>query len=86
MNYVVAALIAAGGLVAVSWPLLRRNTHDDQVVRDDAALERRIAEYRAALEAHTVCSRCLRANPTDARFCADCGQALQAIEAVEPTK
>ena len=80
MSYLIVALVVLGGLSAVAWPLLRRNRQDDETVRDDAVLERRIAEYRAALTAETLCSRCLRANPTDARYCADCGVALRALE------
>jgi hypothetical protein len=77
MSYVPAALVVIGALVAVAWPLLRRDPLDPAAL-DDAALERRITTYRAALRAGTVCDRCLRENPVNAKFCLECGQVLQA--------
>ncbi len=79
MNYAVVALVGLTALAVVAWPLLRRGD-SDSVIRDDATLERRIADYRAALQADTVCSRCLRDNPADARYCAECGNALREIQ------
>jgi len=43
---------------------------------DDAALEREIARYRAALRAGTLCPRCRFPNPDASRHCADCGRRL----------
>jgi hypothetical protein len=77
MSYVAAALLVIGALVAVAWPLLRRDPLDPAAL-DDTALERRITTYRAALRAGTVCDRCLRENPANAKFCLECGRAFRA--------
>jgi hypothetical protein len=75
MTYIMAALVVIGALAAVAWPLLRRD-RTDPVFLDDAALEQRITSYRTALKNGTVCPRCLRDNPDNARFCLECGRAL----------
>ncbi|MEX2284445.1 MAG: zinc ribbon domain-containing protein [Gemmatimonadota bacterium] len=75
MTYLMAALIVVGALAAVAWPLFRRDP-TDPVVLDDAALEHRITSYRTALQNGTVCNRCLRDNPADAKFCLECGLQL----------
>ena len=41
---------------------------------------RYISDYRAALKADTVCDKCLRDNPANARYCAECGNLLREIE------
>jgi hypothetical protein len=82
MTYLVAALVVAAALAAVAWPLFRNEPNDVSRL-DDERLEARITQYREALTAHTVCHRCLRDNPTDARYCAECGNRLQEIEEVK---
>jgi len=47
------------------------------------ALEAEVARYRDALLANTLCRRCGEANPTDAKFCGECGKALAASDAQE---
>ncbi len=75
MTYIVAAVMVLGALAAVAWPLLRRDSADPAFL-DDTALEQRINAYRAALNNRTVCHRCLRDNPANAKFCMECGLAL----------
>ncbi|MGH7471342.1 MAG: hypothetical protein ACRENP_25615 [Longimicrobiales bacterium] len=78
MSYVLVAAIVLTAVAAVAWPLLRRSP--DQLAQlDDAALEARITAYRSALKADTVCPRCLRDNPNEAHYCADCGMRLNEI-------
>jgi predicted amidophosphoribosyltransferase len=79
MTYVLVGAIVLAAFVAVAWPILRREDNDDAGL-SDTAMEHRINEYRGALKAETVCKRCLRANPTDARYCAECGNPLREIE------
>src|SRR5262245_44022342 len=79
MTYVLVGAIVLAAFAAVAWPFLRREDNDVAGF-NDTAMEHRIEEYRTALKADTVCKRCLRANPTDARYCAECGNLLQEIE------
>lgn len=69
---VLVIILGAIAIGAVLFPLLvGRERYED-----GAALDADIRRYRAALEADTVCGRCKHANPADARFCANCGRAL----------
>jgi hypothetical protein len=79
MNYIVIAVIVLAALAAVLWPLLKRDPRQP-VSMDDETLENRIADYRAALKADTVCDKCLRDNPANAHYCAECGNLLREIE------
>ena len=67
-------VITAGALALVAWPIIHRRTGRPVVRPDDARLEARIAEYRAALARGGVCERCLYPNPEGARYCASCGR------------
>ena len=75
MTYVVAALMVMAALAAIAWPIIRRDSADTALLNDEA-LERRIAGYRAALRTSTVCERCLRDNPANAKFCMECGHRM----------
>lgn len=76
---VVVAGIVLAVLAFVLWPMLaKRGAAAAGHVVDVDRLERRIADYRAALRRGTVCEQCLFANPEGARFCADCGTRLSA--------
>lgn len=66
---VILGVIALG---AVAYPLLVGRER----YADAAELEADIRRYREALAAGTVCPRCRHPNPGDARFCAECGRAL----------
>jgi hypothetical protein len=79
MSYLLVAAIVLAALAAVAWPFLQRASVEPAQLDDDA-LEARITAYRTALKAGTVCSQCLRDNPGDARFCADCGTRLRPID------
>jgi hypothetical protein len=79
MIYVLLGAIVLAAIAAVAWPLLRREGDGLDALNDDA-IEERIEEYRSALKADTVCNRCLRANPEDARYCAECGALLREME------
>jgi hypothetical protein len=46
-------------------------------------IELEIQRYRTALRAGTLCSKCGQANPSDSRFCFECGAALPLTEAQE---
>lgn len=59
-------------------PVLEPAATGDAAV-DDAAIDREVERYRAALRAGTLCVRCRFANPADARFCADCGKRLPGV-------
>ena len=76
MTYVIAALMVMAALTAIAWPIIRRDSADTARL-DDEALEGRIAGYRAALRTGTVCERCLRDNPANAKFCMECGQRMK---------
>ena len=65
----ILGVIAVG---AVAYPLLVGRAR----YADAGDLETDIQRYREALVADTVCPRCRHANAPDARFCAECGRAL----------
>lgn len=69
---VVIVILGVIALGAVAYPLLvGRERYDDA---DE--LEAEIRRYREALAAGTVCHRCQHPNGPDARYCAECGRAL----------
>ena len=74
---VVAGIVLAVGAFVV-WPMFaaRQAQAVAANVIDDARIEARIGEYRAALRRRTVCDSCLFANVDGARFCAECGARL----------
>lgn len=82
MEIAVIMIIVVGTVAAVMLPLLRRQA-GEQLERpaspapDDAALEREIGRYRAALRAGTLCRRCGTANAEGSRYCAECGRRLR---------
>lgn len=55
----------------------------DAAATDDDELELEVKRYRAAVRAHTVCSKCGQANPADSSFCFECGAALPRADARE---
>lgn len=57
---------------AVAYPLLVGRARYDDAAELDADIQR----YRSALAAGTVCPRCRSPNSPEARFCAECGRAL----------
>lgn len=65
----VLAVIAVG---AVLYPVLVGRER----YADAGELEADIRRYREAVQAGTVCGRCRQANPADARYCGECGHAL----------
>jgi hypothetical protein len=68
-------LVVALGIIAVgavAYPLLVGFSRYD----DPAELDADLTRYREALSAGTVCRRCRWANDPSARFCSDCGNAL----------
>lgn len=42
----------------------------------DEQIDQEVARYRKAIRNHTLCERCLTANPVGSRYCADCGRVL----------
>lgn len=66
----VLALIALG---AVAFPVLVGRER----YSDPEELEADIQRYREALDAGTVCPRCRAPSPPGARFCQECGHALE---------
>ncbi|NIP80719.1 MAG: hypothetical protein GWM90_16470 [Gemmatimonadetes bacterium] len=71
-DYLLVIALGAIALGAVAFPFLAGTDRYD----DPAELDADIARYREALDAGTVCARCRHANAPDARFCGDCGRAL----------
>ena len=69
----VLGVIAVG---AVAYPLLVGYAR----YGDPADLEADIEAYREALSADTVCPRCRYPNAPDARYCSECGTALDGDE------
>ena len=69
---ILIVILGVIALAAVAYPVLVGRER----YADADALEADIRRYREALEADTVCARCRHANPPDARFCAECGRAL----------
>ena len=67
---VILGVIALG---AVAYPVLVGRVQ----YADAEELEEDVQRYRTALAAGTVCPRCRHPNAADARFCAECGRALQ---------
>lgn len=43
---------------------------------NDDEIKKEVQRYRAAIEARTLCERCLTANPPKSNFCSECGRAL----------
>ena len=84
MQYIVIGIVVLVAVAAVVYPLIKRNPID-RVIADDARLEARIQSYRAALNAGTVCEHCLRDNPENSRYCAECGRELR-TEVTKGTK
>lgn len=82
MEIILVLLIAAAGVAAVILPAIRGGAARQRPApvrvrfRDNAALDAEVERYRAALRAGTVCARCRFANPSESRFCADCGRPL----------
>ena len=76
---VVGIVLAVGAFVV--WPMVgKRRAHaPGGHVPDEARIEARIGEYRAALRRRTVCDSCLFANAEGARFCAECGSRLPSV-------
>jgi hypothetical protein len=83
VELIIVGVIVLAAVSAVLFPLLRRRPAD-VLPAQPAALEDRIASYRAALLAGTVCDRCLRDNPEGSRYCADCGRELDVATADNP--
>jgi hypothetical protein len=71
-EYLVVFILGIVALGAILFPFLARIARYD----DHADLEADIRRYRQAVAAGTVCRACRAANPTDSRFCTDCGRAL----------
>lgn len=69
-------VIAAVAVGAVLYPIFSGRGSRDTQPLDEGDVEAEVERYRAALRAGTVCFECGRANPEDARFCAECGRAL----------
>ena len=81
-------LVGVAALAAVFYPLMRSDTTpsgdvDVPVARDASAeaspdenIDAEIAQYRDALHAHTICDRCLQANPAGSKYCFECGRTL----------
>lgn len=76
MEIAIIGLIVAAALAAVLYPLLVRGDAKPGERLSEQALNERVARYRAAIKKGTLCERCLTANPSDSRFCSDCGAAL----------
>ena len=72
MTYLMVGLLVLSAIAAVAYPLLNKPAVDPARL-DDATLEQLIASYRAALNAGSVCGRCLRDNPAGANYCLECG-------------
>jgi len=68
----VGLVIALGAVAVVLLPSMRRERAGAPADRD--ALEQRIGRYRTALDAGTVCERCLFPNPPGSAYCAGCGR------------
>ena len=76
---VVVAGIVLAVVAFVVWPMVSKRPRTSGAGAgpvDDARIEARIGEYRAALRRRTVCARCLFPNVEGARFCAECGSPL----------
>lgn len=69
---IMVLILGVIALGAVAYPLLVGRARYD----DAAELDADIRRYREALEAGTVCPRCRSPNSADARFCGECGRAL----------
>lgn len=88
MEIFVLALIGTAAAAAVLAPVILadRSSRTDPTAApepsaDDARIDREVDRYREALRGGTLCDRCLRANPEDSRFCADCGRRLDGTRA-----
>lgn len=71
---ILIAILGIIALGAVAYPVLVGRER----YADPAQLEADIKRYQEAVDAGTVCPRCKQANPADARFCAECGEPLDA--------
>lgn len=79
LRIIVVVVVVAAALGLVLRPMIRRGRRPAaDALPDEKRIEARIHEYRTALEADTVCDRCLQANSADAAFCASCGRPLGA--------
>lgn len=96
MEIAVFVIIAAAAAVAVLQPLIQPPAPADIDFEGTPAtpeaqraaveaLEPELARYREAVRAGTVCTRCGQANPSDSRFCFECGKPL-AAKAAEAVK
>jgi hypothetical protein len=71
-GYVLIPLQRGRPVVAYDWDGTGTELREER----RALVEKQILEYRAALRAGTLCTRCARANPADSQFCAGCGRPL----------
>lgn len=76
-------IVGIAAFAAVLAPIVRGRGDDvasmefERGPLDDHAVNAAVERYRAALRANTLCPRCLRANPAESRYCADCGKGLR---------
>lgn len=76
VQIIVGMVVAAIGLGVVLIPVLRPRHAARAAGPGDGIVERRVAEYREAMRAGTICERCLAASPPGSRFCGSCGRRL----------
>ncbi|HEX6558871.1 MAG TPA: hypothetical protein VF021_05395 [Longimicrobiales bacterium] len=76
MEIAVIAAIAIAAIGIVILPLLRRSQAHAGTHLTETEIDAEVARYRAAIKGHTLCERCLAANPEGSRFCGECGREL----------